>query len=285
MMNKRAEGGGYFAFFGVIAMIALVLFLMSCETVPAGSVGVKDTFGQVEDTELEPGFYILNPFTDVVDMTTRVQKATYESVIGISKDSQEVTTEVTVNYRLTPALASDMYKNVGSRGYVEVIGQPIIIGVIKSELAKYQATEFASNWEKMKAQVSAEITTRLLESGIIVTEVSITDFDFTEQFNQAIDNKVTAEQQALQAINDKQKKITQAEADAESARLAADAYAYGVKAKADSDAYALRVVRQELEQSPQLIQYNMVKQWNGQLPTVTTTSEGTFFNMPLPEVR
>ncbi len=282
--NKRGQSGWGLTLI-LFLIIGVILTISSCESVPAGSVGVVDNFGQVDDKELEPGIYWLNPFVDVVPMTTRIQKATYEMVVGISKDSQEVTTEVTVNYRLTPSLANEMYKNVGAQGYVETIGQPIIIGVIKSELAKYQATEFAANWEKMKGQVSSEITLRLLESGIIVTEVSITDFDFTQQFNQAIDNKVTAEQQALQAVNDKQKQITQAEASAESARLAADAYAYGVKAKADSDAYALRVVRQELEQAPQLIQYNMVKQWNGQLPTVTTSSDGTFFNMPLPGVK
>jgi regulator of protease activity HflC (stomatin/prohibitin superfamily) len=283
MFNKKAQEGSIIATgFIILLIIGAILLFMAFETVPAGSVGVKDTFGQVEDNELEPGFYVLNPFTNVVDMTTRVQKATYETVVGISKDSQEVTTEVTVNYRLTPNLASDMYKNVGSKGYVEVIGQPIIIGVIKSELAKYQATEFASNWEKMKAQVSSEITIRLLESGIIVTEVSITDFDFTEQFNRAIDNKVTAEQQALQAVNDKQKKITQAEAEAESVRLSSDAYAYGVKVKADSEAYALSVIREELSKSKELVQYKAVEQWNGQLPTFVTSSDGSMlFNLPV----
>jgi len=279
MFNKKAQGG-WGIFVGVFLFICLILAFSSCESVPAGSVGVKDTFGSVEDTELQPGIYWLNPFTNVVDMTTQVQKVTYDSVIGISLDSQEVTTEVTVNYRLDPPKASDMYKNVGSRGYVETIGQPIIIAVIKSELAKYQATEFAKNWEKMKAQVSQEIVARLLESGIVVTEVSITDFDFTAQFNKAIEDKVTAEQGALQALNDKQKAITQAEAKSTSAKLEADGIAYSTKVTKDAEAYGLRVVREELEKSPRLVEYTVAQKWDGALSKVSTSGTGTFVTLP-----
>ena len=282
-MNKKAQGG-WGIFLGILFLFCLVLFFSSCETVPAGSVGVKDTFGQVDDQELEPGFYVLNPFTDVVPMSTQIQKATYENVVGISKDSQEIIGEVTVNYRLPGSKASDMYKNVGSRGYVEIIGQPIIIGIIKSEFAKYPATEYATNWETLRTQIALEVTQRLGESGIVVTEVSITDFDFTKKFNEALDAQAAAFAAAKEAENKARQTITEAEARKTSTQLSADAYAYSVKVQADSDAYALRVVRQELEQSPQLIQYNMVKQWNGQLPTVTTSSDGTFFNMPLPGV-
>jgi len=279
MFNKKAQGG-WGATFMVFALIILVLGFMSCESVPAGSVGVKDTFGSVDDRELEPDIYFLNPFTSVVDMTTQIQKVTYDSVVGISLDSQEVTTEVTVNYRLEPSKASDMYKSVGARRYIETIGQPIIIAVIKSELAKYQATEFAKNWEKMKAQVSQEITARLLESGIIVTEVSITDFDFTEQFNKAIEDKVTAEQGALQALNDKQKAITQAEAKSTSAKLEADGQAYATKVTKDAEAYGLRVVREELEKSPRLVEYTVAQKWDGALPKVSTSGAGTFVQLP-----
>jgi regulator of protease activity HflC (stomatin/prohibitin superfamily) len=256
--------------------------MLFSESVPAGTVGVRDEFGRVSEQEYEPGIFFVAPWVDIVPMSTKIQKATFSDLVGISQDSQEITTEVIVNYRLTPAKASDMYSQVG-KDYIETIGYPIIVAIVKSDLAKYQATDFAKNWEPIKASVSTQVTERLLESGIIVTEVSLTDFDFTAQFNAAIEAKVTAEQRALEAVNKKQQTITEAQARAEAVRLDADAQAYSTKTKADSESYALRVVREELQQSNKLIDYTLANKWDGQLPKITST-DGMLLTLPSTEV-
>lgn len=265
-----------------LLIISGIVFITMAESVPAGSVGVRDEFGKVSDQEYDPGFYFVAPWVDIVPVSTMIQKVTYSDVVGISQDSQEVTTEVIVNYRLIPAKASDMYQQVG-KNYIETIGYPIIVAIVKSELAKLPATEFAKNWESIKSSISSQVTDRLLESGIVVTEVSLTDFDFTQQFNSAIEAKVTAEQRALEAINKKQQTITEAEALAQSARIEADAVSYATKTKADAEAYALRVVREELQQSNKLIDYTLANKWNGELPKITSDS-GMLLSLPTTEV-
>jgi regulator of protease activity HflC (stomatin/prohibitin superfamily) len=283
MLNKKAQegNGGIIATLFVIAFIVgAILLFMTFETVPAGHVGVKDTFGVVEDGELQPGFYVLNPFTSVKSFSTQINKETYENV-GISKDSQEVTTEVVLNYRVQADRASDLYKDVG-RDFVDIIAQPIVVAVSKSYMAKYSADQFAENWETMKTSIATEITERLSNSGITVTEVSVTDFDFKPEFQASIEAKQRAAQDALRAVSEKQTTITQSEARAQQTKNEVDANAYKIEQEAEAQAYALRLIREELSKSKELVQYKAVEQWNGQLPTYVTSSDGNMlFNLPV----
>jgi len=102
----------------------------------------------------------------------------------------------------------------------------------------------------------SDLNEKLNTFGLYVNDVNIIDFDFSEEFINAIEEKQVAQQQLLKAETEKQTAITNAQAQAES-----------VKIKAEAEAEANRVLSQSLTQ--QIIEYNKIQKWNGTLPQVT----------------
>ena len=112
-----------------------------------------------------------------------------------------------------------------------------------------------------------------------IANVAITDFDFSEEFNKAIELKVKAEQEALQAKNEKLRRVTQAEAAAEERKLAAAAEAYEIEINSKARAEAIRIEAQALKDNPALIELRSVEKWNGQLPQVNGQSAMPFIQL------
>ncbi len=107
------------------------------------------------------------------------------------------------------------------------------------------------------------------EGALTIANVAITDFDFSTEFNRAIEEKVKAEQDALKAVNEKLRRVTQAEAAAAERTLAADARAYEIEVSSKARADAIRREAQALKNNPELIQLRMAEKWDGVLPRVT----------------
>jgi regulator of protease activity HflC (stomatin/prohibitin superfamily) len=94
-----------------------------------------------------------------------------------------------------------------------------------------------------------------------------------------IESKVQAEQQALQAKNEKLKRVTQAEAAAAERQLSADAEAYSTEVQSKARAEAIRREAEALRQSPELINLRAVERWDGVLPRVNSSSMVPFLNI------
>ena len=102
-----------------------------------------------------------------------------------------------------------------------------------------------------------------------LANVAITDFEFSAEFNRAIEEKVRAEQEALKAKNEKLRRVTQAEAAAAERTLAADAEAYQIEVASKARADAIRREAEALKDNPALIQLRIAEKWNGNLPQVS----------------
>ena len=129
----------------------------------------------------------------------------------------------------------------------------------KAAAARYTAEELISKREALKTEVRNYLRERLQVYGIVVVELSITDFEFSQEFNKAIESKQTAEQNALRAKRDLDRIRVEAEQKIASAR---------------AEAEALRLQRQVV--SPELIelrkieaQIKAIEKWDGKLPSVT----------------
>ena len=96
---------------------------------------------------------------------------------------------------------------------------------------------------------------KLNDIGLYVTDVNIIDFDFSDAFINAIEEKQVAQQQLLKAETEKQTKITNAQADAEA-----------VKIKAQAEAEANETIAKSL--NDQVIENKKIEKWNGELPQV-----------------
>ncbi|MEC8517570.1 MAG: prohibitin family protein [Verrucomicrobiota bacterium] len=266
------------------AIIAFSIFILigiayqAFVVVDAGYVGVVKRLGAVKPKELSEGFHIITPFIDSVEkFDIRLSKVTSDATAS-SKDLQIVNTSIAVQYSMTPELMPLTLQKVGTRAVVErTLIDPSILESVKAITALYTAEELITRRDEVKTMIQQKISSFLNESTeeknlsglLIIANVAITDFDFSTEFNRAIEEKVRAEQEALKATNEKDRRVTQAEAQAEEQRLIADALAYEIEVESVARAEAIKREAEALADNPQLIQLRLAEKWDGQLPKFT----------------
>lgn len=241
-----------------ILVLAVVTLFSSTVVVRPGHTGVVLTLGKVEETVLQEGVHLKIPFVqDIVQIDNRIVKLEVETE-AFSKDLQTVDTTLAINYRIDQNRSYSIYKNVGS-GYEDVLVVPAVNEVLKAIVSKYTAEETVSNRALISDGLVSGLNEKLNTFGLYVNDVNIIDFDFSEEFINAIEEKQVAQQQLLKAETEKQTAITIAQAEAETVRI-----------KAEAQAEANRVLSESLTQ--QIIDYNKIEKWNGVLPQVSDAS-------------
>ena len=251
----------------IIGALFLAFLLSGMRCVPVGHVGVVKHWGQVNHAvSLKEGFHFVTPVrTSLTYMNIKLLKFS-ERATSSSKDLQTVTTLVSVQYSL--GNVSHMYQQIGEQQMVtHVLLKPAVQESVKAVTALYTAEELIKKRPEVKLEINNKIVEFLEETlsrktldkqSIRVANVAITDFSFSEEFNRSIEMKVRAEQQALQAKNEKIKKITDAEATAEKIRI-----------ESEAQANAIRAEGRALRENPLFLEYKRVEKWNGKLPNVT----------------
>lgn len=265
--------------YGAGALVALVILWSCWVIVESGNVGVVRTLGSVQPDQLEEGFHFKKPFLDdVVEIDVRLRKAESDASAA-SGDLQVVNTQVAVQYSLVGDMMPRTYQRIGPRATVvetNVI-YPAILESVKAITAKYTAEELVTKRADVKLQIQeaigANINTTLAQKEVTgavrLANVAITDFEFSDEFNNAIEEKVRAEQEALKAENEKVRRVTQAEAAAAERTLAADAEAYQIEVESKARADAIRREAEALKDNPSLIELRIAEKWDGQLPQFT----------------
>jgi len=249
--------------FGIIIPIMFVfivsgLLFASIYIISAGERGVLLTFGKPSMEAQGEGLHFKIPLVQSIKkMDVKTQK--YESdSSAASKDLQVVSTKIAVNYHLVPANVPILYSEIG-KDYQDRVIQPMVQEVVKASTAQFTAEELITRRPEVKEKIKELLKERLMERDIIVEDISITNFDFSESFNAAIESKVTAEQLKLKAERDLERIKIEAAQEIESA-----------KAEAES----LRLQKQQI--TPDLIklreieaQILAIEKWDGIMPQVT----------------
>lgn len=241
------------------------------------------TWGKVEDKILQEGLNFIIPFVQSVElMNVQVQKAeSTESTATL--DLQEISTTVAVNYRLDPLEVNEVYREL-RQDYASRVIKPNIEESLKAATALYRAEELITKRAAVKDTFDEILKLRLSVFNIQVIAVSLTDFQFSTAFSEAVEAKVTAEQEALKAKNEleriryeaqqqiiqadaaKNATITKAEGEAESAIIAANATARSIK-----------VITSQM--TPEYAQYLWLTQWDGKLPLVVGEGQGLIIDV------
>ena len=273
---------------GIVVLLGTFLLFSSFVVVDSGRVGVVRTLGAVQPEALEEGFHFKKPFLDTVEqIDVRLRKAENQAGAA-SKDLQVVQTRVAVQYSLTAEVTPLTFQKIGPRSIVEsTLINPAIMESVKAVTARYTAEELVTSRAQVKNNIQQAIEefvdTTLEQKGVTgalsLANVAITDFDFSAEFNRAIEEKVKAEQEALKAKNEKLRRVTQAEAAAAERELAADAEAYQIEAASRARAEAIRREAEALKDNPELIQLRIAEKWNGALPQVTGDSALPLLNL------
>ena len=264
---------------GIIVLIIIGVIVGSAVSiVDAGFRGVLLHWNAVELNQppLEEGLHFIVPFQDsVVPIEVRTLKYT-KSTTSASQDLQTVSTEITVNYKPEPNSVHYLYKEVGL-DYENRIIQPTVEEVVKQVTANYDAEELITKRPQVKQDIEAEIGARLASFNISTDTVSITDFQFSPLFAQAIEAKVEAEQRALQAEND----LRRIEVEAKQFEAQAVGIAQANIAEAQGEAEAINIINQALSNNPYYLEWLKTQAWDGKLPLVVGEGGTPFIQIPV----
>jgi prohibitin 2 len=257
-------------------IIISIIAISSVRIVDAGNRGILLHFGAVDTSmSLDEGLHFVVPFRDnVVQMEVRTQKIV-ESATSASKDLQDVSTQVALNYHINPDNAQIVYRQLGY-DYANRVIVPAIQESVKQVTARFNAEELITNRETVKNQIEEQVRARLAPYNIVVDALSITEFAFSQQFTTAVEAKVEAQQRALQAQNELRRiqiEAQQNEAQAIGEQKANIARAEGIKQanvlQAEGEAQAITIIDQQLRNNPTYLEWLKATKWDGKLPLVT----------------
>ena len=237
--------------FIAIPVIILILFVSSFRVVETGQVGIRIRLGKVVSKTTNEGINYKIPFIERIEkVNVKVQKIEVKTASS-SKDLQEVEMSLAVNYNIDKKNAVELYKTVGMN-YEQVVLEPAIEESIKAVTSKYTAEELITNRSEVSVKCMEELSKKVSKYGINVKDFNITNFNFSEEFDKAIEEKQVAEQKVLTAKQELEKEKIEAEKKI-------------VKAEAEKKANELK----EQSLTDNIIKEKFIEKWNGELPKVT----------------
>lgn len=247
----------------VAAVIAIVLLiavflLWPFASVPAGYVGVMTSFGAPSANVYDPGIHFRLPISQSMHTVyVGVYKAESD-VAGSSKDLQQVDMKVSVNFNILPAAAVSVYSNLAGDPWTQVM-DPAVHDIAKAVAARYEATDLIQKRDQVSQEMREALLTRFKNIGVNVSAVNIVDFSFSKQFNDAIEAKITAQQNALRVENE----ITQTKWEAQKRVVESEA----ALQVAENTAKANDIVGKSLADNPSMIEKLKIERWDGHYPT------------------
>lgn len=201
--------------------ISAAVALFACiGIVPAGHVGVAIVFGKVQARPLLEGLNLVNPFAVIEKMSARTETYTMsavsnegavhgdDSIQALSADGLLMPLDITVAYRLIQRDAPYMFRNIGP-DYVDKIVRPAARTAVREAIAGFTAQEAYSTRREQLASMMDELLSQRLKallaqheefggrSGFIVEQVMIRNVQLPPKVKDAIEEKLSAEQQAL----------------------------------------------------------------------------------------
>lgn len=260
--EELPKGAWMFGLAAVIVLLVIVGLITSIRTVGTGQIGVVTRFGQVTGRELGEGIHLVAPFwTETVKRyDIRVQKEEVD-VQAATSDQQDITAKIAVNYQPVRGDVLTIHREIGPE-FRTVVLQPIMQEVFKGASAKYTATEAITNRAAVKADAYNVLKERMKKYNISVIDLSIVNFTFSPAYNQAIEAKQVAQQQAEKAKQDLERIKVEAEQ-----RIA----------EANGKAEANRIEQSTI--TGQILQQKAIEKWDGKMP-YSTGGDGLIFNIP-----
>ena len=263
----------------IFVVILAVIFLgSSFVVIPAGHTGVALTFGKVEDVVLQEGLHFKVPFVQkIVVVDNRIVKLDVNTE-AFSKDLQTITTVVAVNYHVGKENSQTLYKNVGM-GFEEVLITPAVNEVLKAVTAKYTAVELVSSRAEVSMLLDEGLNEKMNAYGIFINELNIINWDFSEEYINAVEAKQVAEQNLIKTRTEQEQALVIANTEAQKRVIAAEAEANEIKVLAQANSESNRIITESI--SELLIKYQTVAKWDGKLPTVMSGSDNMLIDIPL----
>jgi regulator of protease activity HflC (stomatin/prohibitin superfamily) len=265
---------------GIVVVFALLLLWSSYYTIDQGVRGVVLHYGAVSD-ESEPGLHFKYPFVTTIvkisvqqeTLSWRKDNANGDSRLQVyTQDQQPVSVSLSIIYHATDV--SDVYAHYGSLQRLEAnLIEPQVPQQVKNVFGQFTAISAIQDRAKLDGEINAIIRT-VIRGPIQIDSVQLTDIEFSQAYEQAVEARMQAIVAQQQAEAEKARRITNADAAAYEVKAAADAQAHQTQVIGEAQADAIRKRGEALKENPEMPQLVAAEKWDGHLPA-TMPPNGT----------
>lgn len=273
----------------VVVIALLVTGFMCVTTVPAGYVAVQYKMnGGVTEDVLTQGWHVVSPTTKTTLYSTALRQSyltadstgdskSDESFSVSSSEGKGVTVEMTFSYQYEKDNVVKVFNQFGGASGTDIRDsfiKPKIMAWSKEVFAHYKVEDMLGEKRaEINSALSEAITPKFAFYGITITEVAVSDYSVDEETSKAINAKITAKQNAETKAIENQTAIDKASADATVKTTTAQAEADALLIQAEAQAKANELLTESL--SEKILKQNWIKQWNGELPKMFTSEDGS----------
>lgn len=258
--------GGFMKVLGwkiIVGIIVFITLISGIYYVSPGYRGTLVTLGNVHQTSFNNGIGFKWPFVSSMIETDIRTQVYNDTAVTYTKDIQTATIGFNLTYNVVPENVPQLYERIGKEYQTKLI-TPILQDAIKDVVGSWQAQDLVANRDRARMQILNTLKNKINKKYIQNISFQITNLDYSDNFETAIENKVIAEQKAQEAVNNT--KRIQEEANQKVISAKADAEAMGIKAQA-------------LEKNQKLVDYEAVQKWDGKLPTYMLGTSTPFINL------
>lgn len=274
-MSKGRIGG---IILGVVIVLAIIFGLMCMEKVPTGYVGVVYNMnGGVDGEILSQGWHFVAPTKKVTEYSIGIEQSYLtsedkgdsqkdESFNIPTSDGKTVKVNLEFSYRFDAEKVADTFTQFKGRSGENIKNtfiKPKVIAWTQEVSANYPVTDiFGDKRTEINAELDKYLKKKFEPYGIVIDTVNFTDISVDEATANAIQKKVTAQQEYELAVIEKETARVQAEKEKEVAEIDAERLIISAEAEAEAN----RIVASSL--TPTLIEKQKLEKWNGILPSV-----------------
>jgi regulator of protease activity HflC (stomatin/prohibitin superfamily) len=284
--NGHSVGSGVLGAVGALLIVAFLIVPFSFHTVNTGELAVVRHLGKITDVREAGTNFDLWFVNKYEKYDTKVQNVDITTA-AYSSDAQTMEVSMTLQYQIMPDKVIDIATQYGSLEILQNRIQSIAIEKTKAVLSSHKAMDIIAK----RASISPEVEDAIKDAigtdyFVKVNTVVLSNIDFSDAFETAVEDKMIAEQAKLKADYENEKKVAAAKADAEAklkeaeaqkAIAAAEAEALLVKAQAEAEAN--RIITESITE--ELLEKILAERWDGKLPD-TYVGDGSDLGIILP---
>lgn len=247
----------------VLILMTLVLNSCGCEIIDTGSRGIKTTYGEIQGEPLPEGLHMYNPITSSIkEISVREEKIEGKESC-FTRDTQKVDVSYAVTFYPDPLKIHLIWKQYGDEWEKKIIA-PAIMSSLKDKVGQIIADDLVSKREEARNKIFEELRDNLKGRDVFVTRIDLTNLDFDDQYEHAVEAKVVAVQKAAEAKN-------------KTVEVQEQANQKIISAKAEANSMQIR--SQALQQNKGLVEYEAVQKWDGKLPQYMMGNSVPFINV------
>lgn len=276
--SDRTGGGVTSVIVGCLLVLAIILVPFSFHTVDTGEIAVVKHLGKIEGVRTPGTSFDLWVTNSYIKYDAKVQNTEIQT-IAYSSDAQTMDISLTFQYKIMPDRVVDIASQYGTLEALSARIQSIAIEQTKAALSKHKAMDIIANRALISPEVEQAIMNAIGDDYFVnVATVVITNIDFSDAFEQAVEDKMIAEQAKLKAEYENEKRVAAAKAEAaaklEEAQAAieiAKAEAEALKIVSEAEAAANKILAESLTDEVLIAEF--YERWDGKLPVVMGNGE------------